>query len=112
MPSGTKYIVTSLCPALTKKYSVLVSGMCPSDLQNPRGKVMPISVGGAYPYVVYGKDKEWVGGIEFQVIEVYAKKFGFEPELMRATGYDNEGSVVDMVRRVFIISKCLVLNFI
>ena len=74
--------------------------MCPPDLQDPRGKVIPISVIGVYPYVVYGADKEWAGGTEFQVIDVYAKKFGFTPELMRATGYDNEGSVVDMVRRV------------
>ena len=92
MPSGTKDIVTSLCPALTKKYSVLVSGMCPPDLQNPRGKVI-----GIYPLVVYGEDKEWLGGTEFQIIDVYAEKFGFTPEFIRATGYDNEGSVVDMV---------------
>ena len=97
MPSGTKPILISLCPALTKKYSVLVSGMCPSGLQNPRGKVIPISVIGVYPYVVYGKDKEWVGGVEFQVIDVYAEKFGFTPDLKRATGYDGNGSVVDMV---------------
>ena len=77
---------------------MLVSGMCPSDLQNPRGKVIPISVIGAYPFVIYGKDKEWVGGTEFQVIDVYAKKFGFTPEYMRASGY---GSVVDMVGTVF-----------
>ena len=51
--------MTSLCPALTKKYSVLVTGMCPSDLQNPRGKVIPISVVGSYPFVIYGKEKEW-----------------------------------------------------
>ena len=101
MPSGTKDIVTSLCPALTKRYSVLISGMCPPDLQNPRGKVIPISVVGVYPYVVYGKEKEWVGGVEFQVIDVYAEKFGFTPELKRATGYDGEGSVVDMVGTVF-----------
>ena len=74
-------------------------GMCPPNFQNPRGKVIPISVIGVYPLVVYGEDKEWVGGTEFQVIDVYAKKFGFTPKLMRATGYDNEGSVVDMVRK-------------
>ena len=101
MPSGTKPIVTSLCPALAKKYPVLVSGMCPQDLQNPHGKVIPISVFGGYPHVVYGRDKEWVGGTEFQVIDVYAEKFGFTPELIKATGYDGEGSVIDMVGTVF-----------
>ena len=96
-----KPIVTSLCPALTKKYSVLISGMCPSDLQNPRGKVIPISVTGSYPFVILGKEKEWVGGTDFKVIDVYAGKFGFTPKLMRATGHDGEGSVVDMVGTVF-----------
>ena len=105
MPSGTEDIVTSLCPALTKKYSVLVSGMCPSDLQNPHGKIIPISVFGAYPFVIYGKEKEWMGGTEFQVIDVYARKFGFTPELMRATGFDGEGSVVDMVKTVLLIAS-------
>ena len=82
---------------MANKYSVITPGMCPSNFQNPRGKVIPISVIGIPPLVVYGEDKEWVGGTEFQVIDVYAKKFGFTPNFMRATGYDNEGSVVDMV---------------
>ena len=51
--------------------------------------------------MIYGKEKEWVGGTEFKVIDVYAGKFGFTPELMRATGFDGEGSVVDMVGTVF-----------
>ena len=72
-------------------------GMCPSNLQNPRGKVIPISVVGVHPFVVYDEANEWVGGSEFQVVDVYAKKFGFKPKFMRATGYDYEGSVVDMV---------------
>ena len=108
---GNEPKVTSLCPALTKKYSVLIPGMCPSNLQNPRGKVIPISVIGVYPYVVYGEDKEWVGGTEFQVIDVYAKKFGFTPKLMRATGYDNEGSVVDMVRKIHLHFHIIFLVF-
>ena len=108
---GNEPKVTSLCPALTKKYSVLIPGMCPSNLQNPRGKVIPISVIGVYPYVVYGEDKEWVGGTEFQVIDVYAKKFGFTPKLMRATGYDNEGSVVDMVRKIHLHFHIIFLGF-
>ena len=74
--------------------------MCPSNLQNPRGKVMPIAVVGSYPYVVYGKDKEWLGGSEFKVIDLWVKKFGFIPKLIRAAGYDNEGSVNDMVRKI------------
>ena len=67
-------------------------------MQNPQGKIIPISVTGVYPYVVFGKDKEWIGGTEFKIIDVYAKKFGFTPKYKRAKGYDNEGSVVEMVR--------------
>ena len=74
--------------------------MCPTSLQNPRGKVIPISVVGVHPFVVYDEAKEWVGGTEFQVVDVYAKKFGFTPKFMTSTGYDNEGSVVDMVRTI------------
>ena len=83
---------------MANKYSVVRSGSCPSNLQNPQGKIIPISVVGTFPYVVYGKDKEWIGGSEFKIIDVYAKKFGFTPKYVRAKGYDNEGSAVEMVR--------------
>ena len=75
--------------------------MCPSNLQNPLGKLIPVSVFGAYPYVIIGKDKKLAGGTEFQVIDIYAKKFGFTPKFMKGKGFDNEGSVADMVRIFF-----------
>ena len=81
-----------------ERYSVTKNGMCPSNLEEPRGKKIPIAIIGSYPYVVYNDAKEWVGGTEFQVIDLYVRKFGFVPELIRATGYDNDGSVVDLVR--------------
>ena len=71
--------------------------MCPSNLQNPHGKFIPVSVFGAYPYVTIGRDNELAGGTEFQVIDIYAKKFGFTPKFMKGKGFDNEGSVADMV---------------
>ena len=71
--------------------------MCPSNLQNPHGKFIPVSVFGAYPYVTIGKDNELAGGTEFQVIDIYAKKFGFTPKFMKGKGFDNERSVADMV---------------
>ena len=83
---------------MANKYSVVIRGSCPSNLQNPLGKIIPIAVVGTFPYVVYGKDKEWIGGTEFKIIDVYAKKFGFTPKYVRAKGYDNEGSAVEMVR--------------
>ena len=75
--------------------------MCPPNLQNPLGKVIPISVVGVHPFVVYDKAGEWVGGTEFQVVDVYAKKFGFTPKFVKSSGYDNEGSVVEMVRKFY-----------
>ena len=92
-------MVTSLCPSLANKYSVLRSGTCPSSLQNPRGKVIPVSVLGVYPYIISGKDKKWMGGTEFEVTEVYAKKFAFTPKFVRASGFDGAGSVVEMVSK-------------
>ena len=80
-----------------KRYSVITSGLCPSNFQNPRGKVIPVSVVGAHPYIVYNEKREWVGGSEFQIVDVYAKKFGFTPKFIRAKGFDNAGSVVEMV---------------
>ena len=75
-------------------------GMCPSNLQNPFGKVLQIAVFGTAPYIIYNEAKEWVGGIEFKVIDVYVKKFGLVPKFIRADGFEGEGSVVDMVRKV------------
>ena len=92
-------VLTSLCPALGERYSVIRHGMCPSSLLNPSGKVLPIAVIGGFPYVIYNEAKEWVGGTEFQLLDLYVEKFGFKPKLMRAAGYEGEGSVIDMVRK-------------
>ena len=86
----------SLCPSLGEKYSVINSGMCASDLQNPSGKKMPIAVIGVTPYILYNKEKEIIGGAEFPIIDVYAKKFNFTPSFIRAPSYD-KGGLVDMV---------------
>ena len=74
--------------------------MCPSNLQHPHGKIIPISVIGPYPYVLSNKGKEWVGGAEFQINEIYAKKFGFTPNLTRAPSYDDEGGMLSMVGNI------------
>ena len=81
--------------------------MCPANLLNPYGKVLPISVVGVHPFVVYGENKDWIGGTEFQVVDIYAKKFGFTPKFIKAAGYDNEGSVVEMVRYMY---SCLFIS--
>ena len=92
-------MVISLCSSLANKYSVPRNGTCPSSLQDPRGKIIPVSVMGVYPYIISGKDKKWMGGTEFEVTDVYAKKFAFTPKFVRATGFDGEGSVVEMVSK-------------
>ena len=96
-----KLELLSLCPSLGKRYSVVTYGMCPSNLQNPFGKVLQIAVAGTAPYIMFNEAKEWVGGIEFEVIDVYVKKFGLIP-----AGYEGEGSVVDMVRKVYSYHHC------
>ena len=84
-------------------------GMCPSNLLNVFGKELPIAVIGGFPYVIYNKAKEWVGGTEFQLLDLYVEKFGFIPKLMRAAGYEGEGSVFDMVRKIYLIIIRLLL---
>ena len=79
---------------------MIKSGMCPSNLQHPHGKRIPISVIGPSPYVISNKDKEWIGGTEFQIIEIYAHKFGFTPKFIRATSWDSEGGMVSMVGKI------------
>ena len=96
-------VLTSLCPALGERYSVVRHGMCPSNLLNVFGKELPIAVIGGFPYVIYNEAKEWVGGTEFQLLDLYVEKFGFIPKLMRAAGYEGEGSVIDMVRKIHLI---------
>ena len=89
-------ILRSLCPSLGEKYSVINSGMCPSDLQNPNGKEMPVAVIGVTPHILYNKEKEIIGGAEFPIIDVYAEKFNFTPSFIRAPSYD-KGGLVEMV---------------
>ena len=77
---------------------MITYGMCPSNLQNPHGKVLQIAVTGGAPYIIYNEAKEWVGGIEYQVIDVYVKKYGLIPKFIKADGFEGEGGAIDMVR--------------
>ena len=90
--------MTSMCPTLGRKHSVITSGMCHSTLQDPKGKFLPVSVIGIPPYVLYNDKREWNGGAEFQIIDIYAKKFSFTPILIKAPAFDNEGGMVYSVR--------------
>ena len=87
--------VTSLCPALGKKHSVIRPGICPSNLQKPHGKEIPISViRKLEPYVISYIEEE---GAEFQIMNMYASKFGFTPKFKMASSFDSEGGLIDMV---------------
>ena len=89
--------ITSLCPELGKKQSVIKPGICPSNMQQSTGKKLTIAVVGPAPYVITNKEKEWVGGAEFQIMDIYAKKFGFKPKFIMAPAAENKGGLVDMV---------------
>ena len=116
---GGKNKITSLCPTLGKKYSLIRPGMCSSNLQDPRGKEIPVSVVGGEPYVIYNEKKEWIRGggnfqkwdtyqgTEFQVMDLYANKFGFTPKYIRAKSWDGEGSVIEMVRKTIMYVYCI-----
>ena len=64
--------------------------MCPSSLQNPYGKEIPVAVMGLAPYVLFDENREWDGGVEFELIEIWGNAFGFTPKLFKVTSYDNE----------------------
>ena len=80
---GDELSITSLCPTLGRKYSVVRPGICPSTLQNPNGKKLPVSMVGPFPFAIFNKKnkKELMGGAEFQIIDVYARKFNFTYEI-------------------------------
>ena len=58
-------------------------GGCQVGLQNPVGKKLRVSFSGTKPYVQLNP----VGGSDFNVIDLLAKKFGFLPIFM--PGYGN-----------------------
>ena len=86
--------ITSLCPALGRKYSLMKHGMCPSNLQHPGGKEIPVSVRGGNPYVTYDERKNWTGGVEFEVMKLYAKRFDFQPVYINASTFSANVKIV------------------
>ena len=39
---------------------------------------------GPAPYVILNDEKEWIGGAEFKIVDIYARKFGFTPNFKKA----------------------------
>ena len=78
------WIYTSLCPTLGKMYAQEHSGACPQHLQEPYGKTLNISFIGTPPWIIYNP----VGGSEFIVTALLAKKFHFVPNFIPALTWD------------------------
>ena len=68
--------LTSLCPSLGKRYAEIYLGICPTTLQNPFGKTLPVSFIGSPPNIIYTSP---IRGSDFLVMEIFANMFGFRP---------------------------------
>ena len=80
--------MTSLCPTLGKKYAQMHQGICPFHLQKPANKVLKIFFIGVPPFIKYPKDGRKLGGSEFLVMELLAKKHKFVPLFLPAKSFD------------------------
>ena len=47
-----------------------------------------VSFIGVDPYIQYNQKKQVIGGAEFEIIDTYAKAYGFTPKLRREPTYD------------------------
>ena len=90
-------MITSLCPVLGKKYSIISTELCDEQLQQPKGKNLPISIIGITPFVIKDEQKNVIDGAELHIIAIYAKKFDFSPNLQPAPSMDGDGGMIDMV---------------
>ena len=77
-------VMTSLCPKLGKMYAEVIKGPCPSHMQQLFGKTLKISFTGLPPYIIYNP----LGGSEFAITKLLAKKFGFVPKYIPAKVFD------------------------
>ena len=75
---------TSLCPTLGKTHAVPYIGPCPKHLVNPYGKELKISFIGTKPYISYNP----VGGSDFLVVKILAKRFRFSPKFIPERSFD------------------------
>ena len=108
----------SLCPSLGKKYAMIYEGSCPVHFQKPANKVLPIFFFGPAPFIKYPKDHGKLGGSEFQVMKLLAKKHKFSTNLLPARSIDTveiNGTQYGLVYQVKMKPKTLTLcikNFV
>ena len=99
---GGEVGTTSLCPVLGKMFAEVRQGLCPLILQHPVGKKIPISFIGTQPYIKYTPT---IGGSEFLVVKMLAKKYRFLPDFKPERAFDvtkKNGSTYGMVWSVSI----------
>ena len=95
---------TSLCPVLGQKHAQVFSGICPWHTINPSGKKLQISFYGPRPYITYVP----IGGSDFILAGLLAKKHGFIPTFIPARTYDivkangTASGLMHLVRKVCI----------
>ena len=97
--AGGERTITSLCPTIGKTHAVIYSGHCPDELRNPHGKELNISFIGPKPYISYNP----MGGSDFKIVNILAKKFRFIPKFVPERSYDvvrNNVSTYGMLHRV------------
>ena len=80
--------IISLCPTLGKKHAMIYQGSCPVHLQMAANKVLPIFFIGTAPFIKYPKDYGKLGGSEFLVMNLLAKKHKFIPSFRPAKSFD------------------------
>ena len=76
--------ITSLCPVLGKMYAQVYTGMCPWHTESPLQKDIKVSFFGTPPYIT----RSPIGGTDFIVTRLFAKKHGFIPEFIPAKTVD------------------------
>ena len=89
----------SLCPALGKMRAQIVKGVCPKHLQSPFGKQIKVSFIGPRPFIIYNP----IGGSDFQVIKLLAKKLKFIPSFIperRVEAVFPNGTKYGLINRV------------
>ena len=102
--ADSSWDLTSLCPTLGEMYAQEHNGACPRHLQEPYGKTLSISFLGFPPFITYKP----IGGSDFIVTKMLAKKFNFIPKYIAARTYDTiteSNSTFGMVHWVSCVQK-------
>ena len=78
------WALTSLCPTLGKMYAQEHIGVCPLHLQEPFKKTLRISYIGGPPFITNNP----IGGSDFILTNLLAKKYHFLPKYIPARSWD------------------------